>query len=55
MTRKPAKPYTPSDRLLGDIRDLINMLRFAETFPDERIVHALRAQLSWPHFKGLRV
>jgi hypothetical protein len=27
-------------------RNLFNMLRFVEAFPDERIVHALRAQLS---------
>ena len=29
------------------------MIRFAEAFPDERIVHALRAQLSWTHFKSV--
>lgn len=34
-------------------RNLFNMLRFAEVFPDERIVHALRAQLSWTHFKTI--
>lgn len=34
-------------------RNLFNMLRFAEVFPDDRIVHALRAQLSWTHFKAI--
>ncbi len=34
-------------------RNLFNMIRFAEAFPDERIVHALRAQLSWTHFKAI--
>lgn len=29
------------------------MLRFAEAFPDERIVSAARRQLSWTHFKTL--
>jgi len=28
-------------------RNLFNMIRFAEVFPDERIVHALSAQLTW--------
>lgn len=31
-------------------RNLANMIRFAETFPDERIVATLSAQLSWSHF-----
>lgn len=34
-------------------RNLYNMLRFAELFPDEEIVHAVRAQLSWTHFREL--
>ncbi len=34
-------------------RNLYNMLRFAEVFPDPEIVHALRAQLSWTHFREL--
>jgi predicted nuclease of restriction endonuclease-like (RecB) superfamily len=29
------------------------MIEFAEAFPDERIVHALRAQLFWTHFREL--
>jgi hypothetical protein len=29
------------------------MMRFAEVFPDEQIVHALRGQLSWTHFREL--
>jgi len=34
-------------------RNLYNMVRFVEHFPDEKIVHALRAQLSWTHFREL--
>lgn len=32
-------------------RNLFNMIRFAEVFPDSRIVHALSAQLGWTHFR----
>src|ERR1035441_9997634 len=31
-------------------RNLFNMVRFAEVFPDSRIVQPLAAQLSWTHF-----
>lgn len=31
-------------------RNVSNMVRFAEVFPDERIVGTLSAQLSWSHF-----
>ena len=34
-------------------QQLHHCLRFAETFPDEAIVSALRRQLSWTHFKAL--
>ena len=34
-------------------RHLHNCLSFAETFPDEQIVHALRTQLSWTHLRFL--
>jgi predicted nuclease of restriction endonuclease-like (RecB) superfamily len=34
-------------------RNLYNMLRFAELFPDEEIVHALRTQLTWTHLREL--
>lgn len=34
-------------------KNLRHMLRFAEVFPDERIVSAARRQLSWTHFKTL--
>jgi len=27
------------------------MVRFAEVFPDEQIMHALSAQLGWTHFR----
>lgn len=33
------------------IRNLFNMTRFAEVFPNPRIVHTLCAQLSWSHFR----
>lgn len=29
------------------------MVRFAEVFPDEKIVHALSAQLGWTHFRPI--
>lgn len=32
---------------------LHHMIRFAETFPDDQIVSALRRQLTWTHFKAL--
>ncbi|OOF87844.1 nuclease [Rodentibacter ratti] len=34
-------------------RHLNYVMQFASTFPDIEIVHALRAQLSWTHFKQL--
>ena len=34
-------------------KQLHHCLRFAEAFPDEEIVSALRRQLSWTHLKGL--
>lgn len=34
-------------------RNLANMARFAECFPDIKILHALRAKLSWTHFRTL--
>jgi predicted nuclease of restriction endonuclease-like (RecB) superfamily len=34
-------------------RSLFRMIQFAETFPDERIVSALSAQLGWSHFVEL--
>src|SRR5690606_36341315 len=34
-------------------RNLFNMIRFAEVFPDPQIVHALSAQLGWTHFRTL--
>lgn len=36
-----------------DRRNLFYMMRFAELFPDEEIVNALRSQLSWTHFREL--
>jgi hypothetical protein len=36
-----------------DEKSLRHMVRFAEVFPDEEIVSALRRQLAWTHFKRL--
>jgi hypothetical protein len=36
-----------------DRRNLFHMVRFADVFPDEQIVYALRTQLTWTHFRGL--
>lgn len=33
--------------------NLFNMTRFAEEFPDSKIVHALSGQLSWTHFRRI--
>jgi hypothetical protein len=32
-------------------RNLANMVRFTESFPDIEILHALSAKLSWTHFR----
>jgi hypothetical protein len=32
-------------------RNLANMVRFAEVFPDQKILHTLCAKLSWSHFR----
>ena len=34
-------------------RNLFNMVRFAEVFPDARIVQSLIAQLGWTHFQHI--
>jgi len=34
-------------------RNLFRMVRFAEAFPDPKIVSALRTQLGWTHFRAL--
>ncbi len=33
------------------VRNLFNMIRFAEVYPDLKIVSALRSQLGWTHFR----
>jgi predicted nuclease of restriction endonuclease-like (RecB) superfamily len=33
--------------------NLFNMIRFAEVYPEEQIVHALRGQLSWSHLRQI--
>lgn len=33
--------------------NLFNMVRFAEVFPDLQIVHSLRGQLGWTHFRQI--
>jgi predicted nuclease of restriction endonuclease-like (RecB) superfamily len=35
------------------VRNLFRMIRFAEVFPDNKIVSALRTQLGWTHFKAI--
>ena len=35
------------------VKNLHRMIQFAEVFPDEKIVAALRRQLGWTHFKAL--
>ena len=35
------------------VKNLWNMVKFAATFDDGKIVHALRAQLSWTHLRRL--
>jgi len=34
-------------------KNLWHMIRFAEVFPEEKIVSALRRELSWTHFKQI--
>ena len=34
-------------------RNLASMVRFAEVFPDPKILHALRAKLGWTHFRQI--
>ena len=34
-------------------RNLFYMVQFAESFPDREIVHALRSQLGWTHFRSI--
>ena len=34
-------------------RNLFNMIKFAESFPDQEIVQTLSAQLSWSHFNEI--
>ena len=47
-----AKLSTEYGRGWGE-KNLRHCLRFAETFPNEQIVSALRRQLSWTHLKTL--
>ena len=35
------------------MRNLFRMIRFAEVFPDHKIVSALRTQLGWTHFRQI--
>jgi predicted nuclease of restriction endonuclease-like (RecB) superfamily len=45
LTAEYGKGFTRSN--------LFYMLRFAEVYPDEQIVHALSGQLSWTHFRQI--
>lgn len=48
-----------SEQLTGEFgrgftrTNMFNMVRFAETFPDAKIVHALSGQLSWTHLRQI--
>jgi len=45
LTAEYGKGFTRSN--------LFYMIRFAEVYPDEKIVHALNGQLSWTHFREI--
>jgi len=45
LTNEYVKGYTK--------RNLENMVKFAQVFPDVKIVHSLSAKLTWTHFKQL--
>ena len=45
LTNEYGKGYTK--------RNLENMVKFAQVFPDIKIVHSLSAKLTWTHFKQL--
>ena len=45
LTKELGKDYT--------MTNLFNMVRFAETFPDPKILHTLCAKLSWTHFRQM--
>ena len=51
--------HTLSEQLVAEFgtgygrTNLFNMVRFAEVFPDEEIVHALCGQLAWSHFRQI--
>jgi len=45
LTKEYGKGYTK--------RNLENMVKFAQVFPDIKIVHSLSAKLTWTHFKQL--
>jgi predicted nuclease of restriction endonuclease-like (RecB) superfamily len=45
LTNEYGKGYTK--------RNLENMIKFAQVFPDVKIVHSLSAKLTWTHFKQI--
>jgi len=47
LSRELTKEFGPG----FTARNLANMVRFAEVFPDEEILHTLCAKLSWSHFR----
>ncbi len=53
VIRRLAKVLTAQHGRGWSAKQLHHCLRFAEIFPDEEIVYALRRQLSWTHIRAL--
>ena len=53
MSTKPKRQLEREFRQGFSAKALHHMIRFAEAFPDEKIVSALWRQLTWTHFKTL--
>jgi hypothetical protein len=47
LSRQLTKEFGPG----STARNLANMVRFAEVFPNEKTLHTLCAKLSWSHFR----
>ena len=53
IIKELAKQLTESCGKGWTNKQLLHCLRFAETYPDNQIVYALRRQLSWTHIRSL--